>query len=177
MAVGKRDGIRPADVVGSIANEAGIEGREIGPIDIRDEITYVSIPARYRDEVIEKLGHARFRGRAVQLRVAAAERAERPSYDRPQRDDRPRYDKPAPRRQDGPRFERPQRRDDRPRFDKPAHRGDRTPYDKPAPRGARTPYDKPPRRDDRPRFDKPAPRGGREERPRFFPKGKPPRRK
>src|SRR5437763_7998059 len=44
MAVGKRDGIRPADVVGSIANEAGIAGREIGPIEIRDEITYVTIP-------------------------------------------------------------------------------------------------------------------------------------
>src|SRR5437588_12755164 len=28
MAVGKKDGIRPADVVGSIANEAGISGRE-----------------------------------------------------------------------------------------------------------------------------------------------------
>src|SRR5437764_10334241 len=28
MAVGKRDGIRPADVVGSIANEAGLAGRD-----------------------------------------------------------------------------------------------------------------------------------------------------
>ncbi len=73
MALGKRDGIRPADVVGSIANEAGISGSEIGPIDIRDEITYVSIPARYRDDVIAKLGGARFRGRPVNLRVAGKE--------------------------------------------------------------------------------------------------------
>src|SRR5216684_1273222 len=70
MAVGKRDGIRPADVVGSIANEAGISGSEIGPIEIRDEITYVSIPARYRDDVLAKLGGTRFRGRPVNLRVA-----------------------------------------------------------------------------------------------------------
>jgi len=73
MAVGKRDGIRPADVVGSIANEAGISGREIGPIEIREEITYVSIPGRYRDDVIAKLGGARFRGRPVNLRVAGKE--------------------------------------------------------------------------------------------------------
>src|SRR5207248_1636093 len=73
MAVGKKDGIRPADVVGSIANEAGISGREIGPIEIRDEITYVSIPLRYRDDVIAKLGGARFRGRPVNLRVAGKE--------------------------------------------------------------------------------------------------------
>ena len=73
MAVGKKDGIRPADVVGSIANEAGISGREIGPIEIRDEITYVTIPARYRDDVIAKLGGTRFRGRPVNLRVAGKE--------------------------------------------------------------------------------------------------------
>jgi ATP-dependent RNA helicase DeaD len=102
MALGKRDGIRPADVVGSIANEAGISGSEIGPIEIRDEITYVSIPARYRDDVLAKLGGTRFRGRPVNLRVAAPEgpARDKPRYDRRpptdrfQRDDRPRASKP-----------------------------------------------------------------------------------
>src|SRR3954462_13825844 len=73
MAVGKKDGIRPGDVVGSIANEAGFSGRENGPIDIRDEITYVSIPLRLRDDVITKLGGAKFLGRPVSLKVAGAE--------------------------------------------------------------------------------------------------------
>src|SRR5258705_2813238 len=36
MAVATRDGVRPADVVGSIANEADVPGRDIGPIDIRE---------------------------------------------------------------------------------------------------------------------------------------------
>jgi ATP-dependent RNA helicase DeaD len=88
MALGKRDGIRPADVVGSIANEAGISGSEIGPIEIRDEITYVSIPARYRDDVLAKLGGTRFRGRPVNLRVAAPEGLSR---------ERPRNTKPSER--------------------------------------------------------------------------------
>jgi len=101
MALGKRDGIRPADVVGSIANEAGISGSEIGPIEIRDEITYVSIPLRYRDDVLAKLGGTRFRGRPVNLRVAGPEgpAREKPRYDpKPagkfQRDERPRAGKP-----------------------------------------------------------------------------------
>jgi len=102
MALGKRDGIRPADVVGSIANEAGISGSEIGPIEIRDEITYVSIPLRYRDDVLAKLGGTRFRGRPVNLRVAGPEgpSREKPRYDRKppaggkfQRDERPRAGK------------------------------------------------------------------------------------
>jgi ATP-dependent RNA helicase DeaD len=71
MSVGRADGIRPADVVGSIANEADIPGRDIGPIDIQEEVTYVGIPERYVDVVIEKVGKARFRGRAVNLKVAA----------------------------------------------------------------------------------------------------------
>jgi len=70
MSVGKRDGIRPSDVVGSIANEAGIEGRDIGPIEILNDRTYVSVPASAVKQVLTKVGRARFRGRAVNLSVA-----------------------------------------------------------------------------------------------------------
>jgi ATP-dependent RNA helicase DeaD len=70
MSVGREDGIRPADVVGSIANEADIPGRDIGPIDIQDDMTFVGIPERYVEVVLEKVGKKRFRGRAVNLRVA-----------------------------------------------------------------------------------------------------------
>lgn len=70
MNVGKRDGIRPADVVGSIANESGIPGRDIGPIEIRDDVTYVSVPADVIDHVIKSVSRSRFHGRAVNLRVA-----------------------------------------------------------------------------------------------------------
>ena len=69
MDVGKRDGIRPADVVGSIANEADIPGRDIGPIEIRDDVTYVSVPADVVDHVIKSVARTRFHGRAVNLRV------------------------------------------------------------------------------------------------------------
>jgi len=90
MAVGKRDGIRPGDVVGSIANEAGIEGRDIGPIDIRDDITYVSIPEHLKDQVLEAVAHARFRGRPVNLQVAEGPEPERPA---PRRDYGPSADR------------------------------------------------------------------------------------
>jgi hypothetical protein len=96
MSVGRANGIRPADVVGSIANEADIPGREIGPIDIQEDITYVGIPQRYVEVVLEKVGKARFRGRAVNLKIAlpGSQTARRPSP-RPDRDDRPprKYDR------------------------------------------------------------------------------------
>ncbi|HEX8171698.1 MAG TPA: DEAD/DEAH box helicase [Thermoanaerobaculia bacterium] len=154
MSVGKRDGIRPADVVGSIANEADIPGRDIGPIEIRDDITYVGIPERFVDVVLEKVGRAKFRGRAVNLRVAPRELA----------DVKPRAPKPAPRFDDRrpPRFEQ---RDDRPpqreqrfprRDDRPPARGARD--DRPLSRGPRD--DRPPSRG--PRDDRPPSRGARD---------------
>jgi ATP-dependent RNA helicase DeaD len=73
IAVGKRDGIRPADVVGSIANEADVPGRDIGPIEIRDDITFVMIPTRYVEQVLQKVGHKRFRGKALNVRVTGGE--------------------------------------------------------------------------------------------------------
>ena len=83
LAVGKRDGIRPADVVGSIANEANVPGRDIGPIDIRDDITFVMIPDRYVDQVLQKVGRKRFRGKALNVRVAAGGGSEPPRPKRP----------------------------------------------------------------------------------------------
>jgi len=73
IAIGRRDGIRPADIVGSIANEAGVPGREIGPIEIQDDVTYVGIPERHVEIVLAKVGRKRFRGKALNIRVAASE--------------------------------------------------------------------------------------------------------
>lgn len=85
IAIGRREGIRPADIVGSIANEADVPGREIGPIEIQDDITYVGIPERYVETVIAKVGKKRFRGKALNIRVA------------PMREEAPRRRPPAPR--------------------------------------------------------------------------------
>ncbi|HEX3583297.1 MAG TPA: DEAD/DEAH box helicase [Thermoanaerobaculia bacterium] len=78
MDVGKRDGIRPADVVGSIANESGLTGRDIGPIEIHDTFTYVGVPADAAEHVIKSVSGARFRRRAVNLRIDRATANTRP---------------------------------------------------------------------------------------------------
>jgi ATP-dependent RNA helicase DeaD len=71
LAAGKRAGIRPGDIVGAIANEAGVPGRAIGGIDIYDDHTLVEIPARYQAQVLEKMAGVKIRGRPVDLRAAA----------------------------------------------------------------------------------------------------------
>jgi len=44
IEVGHADDVKPANIVGAIANEAGIEGAFIGPIDIHDDYTLVDLP-------------------------------------------------------------------------------------------------------------------------------------
>jgi ATP-dependent RNA helicase DeaD len=144
MDVGKVDGIRPADVVGSIANEADVPGSDIGPIDIQDEVTYVTVPQRYVDRIVQKVAKKRFRGKAVNLRVAGPGEGERSSgfRERP----RPPYKRPASRiDSDGP----PKFRS-RPREDAPRSSNSRPP--------ARPGHDGPPKFRSRPRED--APKGG-----------------
>jgi ATP-dependent RNA helicase DeaD len=172
MAVGKKDGIRPADVVGSIANEADISGREIGPIDIRDEITYVSIPLRLRDDVIAKLAGAKFRGRPVNLKVAGAEApADRPKFGgapgaRFRRDEAPARTAKAFDRDKKPfdRDKKPFDRDKKPFAKKPYDRS-KTPYEKTA-----KPYD----RSKSAKSDRPAAPFDKFKKP--FAKGKPKKR-
>ncbi len=69
IGVGRRDGIRPADIVGSIANEANIPGRAIGPIEIDEDRSIVSVPAEEGRAIVAKMAGARFRGRDLSVRI------------------------------------------------------------------------------------------------------------
>ena len=91
IAAGSRAGVRPGDIVGAIANEAGVPGKAIGSIDIYDRFTFVEIPAQFRDQVLERMARATIRGRPVEIRIATPEGGGRPrERDRgPDRDRRP----------------------------------------------------------------------------------------
>ena len=62
---GRRAGIRPGDLVGAIANEAGVPGSVVGAIQISDEFALVDIQAAVADPVAHALRGARIRGQQV----------------------------------------------------------------------------------------------------------------
>ena len=92
LNAGRQAGVRPADVVGAIANEAGVPGREIGAIDIYDRFSLVDVPARFQRQIIDKMSGATLRGRSLEIKIAgrdqAAREPERPRRT-PARSDRP----------------------------------------------------------------------------------------
>jgi ATP-dependent RNA helicase DeaD len=60
--------MRPADLVGAIAGEAGIESSRIGTIQITDGYSLVEVPESLADQIVSALRTATLRGRKVPVR-------------------------------------------------------------------------------------------------------------
>ena len=70
LSVGKSHGVRPADVVGTIAYHANFPGNNIGDISILDKHTLVDVPQQYVAQTLAKAGKYRIRKNAVRLELA-----------------------------------------------------------------------------------------------------------
>ncbi len=70
IAIGSEAGVTPADVVGAIANEAGVPGRAVGAIDIGDRTTIVDVNVKYARRVLDLVKGAKIRGRRLHIRTA-----------------------------------------------------------------------------------------------------------
>ena len=68
VAAGRAAGIRPADLVGAIAGESRLKGKDIGAIEITDRFSLVEVPQDAVAEVVEALRGVRIKGRKVQVR-------------------------------------------------------------------------------------------------------------
>ena len=151
VSVGGKDNARPADLVGAIVNEAGVDREKIGRVEIRDTHSLVELETAVADDVATKLTGKMIRGRRVQARVDQ-DRSLRPAR-RESRGARP---------ERGEREGRPPRRDDRgggprggfregrrDRGDRPATRGDRNEGRRTERRGPRGSDESGPRREPR----------------------------
>ena len=68
IGAGREDGVRPQDLVGAIANEAGIAGGTIGGIQISDRFSLVEVPLDDADKVIQALKSSNLKGKKVTVR-------------------------------------------------------------------------------------------------------------
>jgi ATP-dependent RNA helicase DeaD len=68
LSIGRNAGVRPQDLVGAIAGETGLTGRDIGAIEIADRFSLVEVPATGADQVIAALRHTTIKGRKPTVR-------------------------------------------------------------------------------------------------------------
>jgi hypothetical protein len=66
--VGKRDNVRPGDLLGAIAGESGLPGDKIGNIDVFESHTLVDVAADAADTIISRLTGVTVRGRQLHVR-------------------------------------------------------------------------------------------------------------
>ena len=68
VGAGRRANVRPADLVGAIVNEAGVDPRAIGAIQITDRFSLVEVPDEIADDIIGSLRATTIKGRRVPVR-------------------------------------------------------------------------------------------------------------
>jgi len=72
LNLGKRDFIRPNDIVGAIAGEAGLPGKSIGGIDIFDNFSFVDVPHKDAEHVVRVMKNNTIKGRTVNMEISKA---------------------------------------------------------------------------------------------------------
>jgi ATP-dependent RNA helicase DeaD len=68
VALGRADGVRPADLVGAICNETGLSSKAIGAIQITDRYALVEVPDAVADELVEALRGTFVKGQKLKIK-------------------------------------------------------------------------------------------------------------
>jgi ATP-dependent RNA helicase DeaD len=83
ISLGRRDGIRPADIVGSFTNDLGIAANLIGRISLGSRQAFVGLPAAVAKALLEAHSQIELRGRPASIALnqnVSATRADAPTH-------------------------------------------------------------------------------------------------
>jgi ATP-dependent RNA helicase DbpA len=65
---GRKDKVRPGDILGALTGETGIPGSEVGKIDIFDNHAFVAVKRAFVDKAISCLRNGKVKGRSFNVR-------------------------------------------------------------------------------------------------------------
>ena len=69
--IGKKDKIKPSNILGAIAGESGMPGKLVGAIDMMDNYTFVDVPAIHAEIVLKAMiDNVQIKGRRVNMEKA-----------------------------------------------------------------------------------------------------------
>jgi ATP-independent RNA helicase DbpA len=66
---GRKEKIRPGDVLGALTKDLGLTREQVGKIDVNEFSTYVAVDRAIAADVARRLGTARIKGKGVKVRV------------------------------------------------------------------------------------------------------------
>lgn len=65
IGVGKKDKVKPSDILGAVAGESGIPGDSVAKIDIYETFSFFNVAPEYRKAVLANMKNVRIKGRTV----------------------------------------------------------------------------------------------------------------
>lgn len=68
--IGKKQNVKPGDILGAIAGESGMPGKLVGAIDMYDKYTFVEVPREYGKEVLQAMADAKIKGKSINIEPA-----------------------------------------------------------------------------------------------------------
>ena len=68
IAGGKKDKLRPGDLLGALTGDAGIAGTHVGKISVFESFTYVALHRSIAEAAFRKLSHSKIKGRSFKMR-------------------------------------------------------------------------------------------------------------
>lgn len=69
--IGKKDKIKPANILGAIAGESGMPGKLVGAIDMMDNYTFVDVPAIHAEKILKAMNdNVQIKGHRVNVEKA-----------------------------------------------------------------------------------------------------------
>ncbi|MGL1832641.1 DEAD/DEAH box helicase [Rhodocyclaceae bacterium SMB388] len=83
IEVGRNQEVSPKDIVGAIANEAGIDSRYIGQINLYEDYSTVELPADLPNEILAVLRKVRVRQCKLEIRLLDTDEARQDAARRP----------------------------------------------------------------------------------------------
>ena len=65
---GRKEKIRPGDVLGALTKDMGFESAQIGKINVNEFSTYVAVDRAIADKALRALNAGRVKGKSVKVR-------------------------------------------------------------------------------------------------------------
>lgn len=70
LNVGRKQKLKPGDILGAIAGESGVPGKAIGSIDMYDKYSFVDVPHKYYKQILKSMKHTKIKGNRVNIEKA-----------------------------------------------------------------------------------------------------------
>ncbi|WP_313431617.1 helicase-related protein, partial [Pseudomonas sp.] len=69
IAAGRKDKLRPGDILGALTGDAGIPGKQVGKIAIFDFQAFVAVERALAKQAMQRLNSGKIKGRSLKVRI------------------------------------------------------------------------------------------------------------